>query len=66
MTNANRNDQLSDQKLAKIEKSIEQRLTAAFEARFQMQESKFMSMLERVIESNEAIKSQMGQQIFTL
>ena len=44
----------------------ERRLTAIFEQKLQAQELKFMGMLERVVESNEVIKQQMGRDIYLL
>ena len=41
----------------------ERRLKAVFERQLRAQETKFMTLLEKVIESNEAIKLQMSREI---
>ena len=36
---------------------VEKKISAVFEQRFQALESKYMGLLERVVESNEVVKS---------
>ena len=41
-------------------------MSAVFEQRMSRQEQRFMGLLEKVIDGNEAVKSQMQQQIDAL
>lgn len=45
---------------------MEKKMTAIVERRMQAHEQHFMTLLEGVIESNEAVKTQMSKQISTL